>query len=132
MLARKDMLPEVPSVLISDKGEVEFDIEYTGPLAFTQQTNQLLAYNRFFANLGTFVELKPDAMDNFLIDDIVRTGAEKSGIPLTQIKPKEEVAAQREAQAQAEAQERQQQDIQATADTAATLTKAGIPLTPGG
>lgn len=130
LLSRKGVIEEAPGIIITEEGEIDFDIEYIGPLAFTQQTNQLLSYNRFFANLGTFVELKPDVMDNFRIDDIVREGAEKSGIPLKQIKDMDEVIAQRQAQAQAEQQEQLKADLQAGAETAATLQKSGIPVIP--
>lgn len=131
ILNRKGAIGEPPEVLLSGDGSsVEFDIEYIGPLAFTQQTNQLLAYNRFFANIGTFVEIKPNVMDNFDIDKIVRNGAEKSGIPLNELKKEEEVAAQRAAEAIAAVEEQQKADLAAGAETAATLQKSGIPVIP--
>lgn len=130
ILNRRGELEPAPEVLLSSDGSVEFEIEYIGPLAFTQQSNQLLSYNRFFANLGTFVEIKPDVMDNFDMDKIIRHGAELSGIPLKQIKREEEVANQRQAQAMAEAEERQRANLQSGAETAATLQKSGIPVIP--
>jgi hypothetical protein len=130
ILSRKGKLPVVPEVLLDENGSFEFDIEYIGPLAFNQQSNRLLSYNRFFANVGTFVEFKPETMANFDIDRIVREGAEISGIPLKQLKTEEEVAAQRAAEAQAEAQEQQQANVIAGAETAATLQKSGIPVVP--
>ncbi len=133
MLQRKGELEEPPEALlvnIGGKQVVDFSIEYIGPLAFTQQTNQLLSYNRFFANVGTFVEIKRDVMDNFDIDAIVRDGAEKSGIPLKQIKKIDEVRAFRKAKAEAQAAENLKADIETGANTAATLQKAGIPVIP--
>lgn len=121
--------PNVPEELLVN-GEVQFNIEYTGPLAFMQQSNQLLAYNRFFGNLGTFVEIKPDVMDNFNFDKIIREGAVKAGIALDELKPVEEVKRQREAEAQARALEQQKADLQTGAETAATLQKSGIPVVP--
>jgi hypothetical protein len=127
--ARNNQLPpNVPEELM-EGGELVFNIEYTGPLAFMQQSNQLLAYNRFFANLGTFVEINPKVMDNFDFDKIVRDGAVKAGVPRKELKDEEAVAAQREAEAQARAIEQQKADIAAGAETAATLSKAGLPIT---
>jgi hypothetical protein len=125
---RHGLLPaNIPEELIVD-GEVNFNIEYVGPLAFMQQSNQLLSYNRFFGNLGTFVELDPNVMQNFDTDAIVRDGAIKSGIPIKQLKTVEERDATRRAQAEAEQQERDKADIQAGAETAETLNKAGLPI----
>ena len=100
------------------------------PLAFTQRTNQLLSYNRFFANAGSFIESFPESLDNFDVDEIVRFSAEVSGIPVNQIRPRDEVAQGRQAQQQQQQQEALLGQIQAGADTAATLQKAGIPVVP--
>jgi hypothetical protein len=128
MFRNGQLPPNIPEELV-EGGELTFNIEYVGPLAHMQQSNQLLAYNRFFANLGTFVEINPQVMDNFNFDEIIRDGAVKAGIPLKQLKDEGQVAAQRAAEAQARAVEQQKADIQAGAETAATLSKAGIPIT---
>ena len=128
--ARNGELPEdIPEELLVNGG-LEFNIEYTGPISHMQQSNQLLSYNRFFGNLGTFVEINPRVMDNFDFDEIVRDGAQLSGIPLKHLKTDEEVKIQRQAEAQAAAQERQKADLQTGAETAATLQKSGIPVIP--
>ncbi len=110
-------------------GELQFNIEYVGPLAYMQQSNQLLSYNRFFGNLGTFVQIKPEVMDNFDLDSIVRDGAGKSGIPLKHLRTEQEVVIQRQAKQAAIAQEQNMAQLQSGAETAATLSKAGLPIT---
>ena len=132
ILKRKGAFPPLPDDIIQlGITEVDLDIEYVSPLAFTQRSGQLLAYNRFFANAGTFVELDPSTLQNFDRDFIVRDAAELSGIPAKAMRPVEDVAAERQAQAQAQ----QQQEIMATvaggAEVAANLSKAGIPIGEG-
>ena len=131
ILLRNGELPPLPEALTQlGISEVDLDIEYVSPLAFTQKTNQLLSYNRFFANAGTFIQFEPNAMQNFDIDKIVRSAAEVSGIPLDQIRPEQDVQQERQAQAQQAAQQEQLAQIQAGAETAATLQKSGIPIVP--
>lgn len=131
ILKRKGKLPPLPQELLGQGvDEVDLSIEYISPLAFTQRTNQLLSYNRFFANAGTFIEFDQTAMDNFYIDKIVREAAEISGIPIDQIKSSEQVTAERQARAEQEQQMQQIAEIQAGAETAATLQKSGIPVVP--
>jgi hypothetical protein len=129
ILKRKGAFPPLPKeVLNLGIKEVDLDIEYVSPLAFTQRSGQLLAYNRFFANAGTFVELNPSTLENFDTDFIVRDAAELSGIPAKAMIPAGEVEAGRQAQAQAQQQQELMGTIAGGAEVAANLSKAGIPL----
>jgi len=133
ILERSGKLPALPeSAKQSGRDEVDLDIEYVSPMAFTQKTNQLQAYNRWLASVGTFVELDPGLVRNLDLDEIARKTAEIAGIPVAQIKPKDQVAAE-DAAAQQQAQQQQQfAMLQAGAETAATLQKSGIPVVPEG
>lgn len=129
ILKRKGALPPLPDEIIQlGIKEVDLDIEYVSPLAFTQRSGQLLAYNRFFANAGSFVELDPSTLDNFDRDFIVRDAAELSGIPASAMRPVEVVAGERQARAEAQQQQELMGTIAGGADVAAKLSKAGIPL----
>lgn len=108
------------------KGEIDMKVEYIGPLSYMQQSNMLLAYNRFFSNAGTFVQIQPTVMDNFDMDSIIRSAAEKAGISLDEMVSKQDVANVRNQRAQQQQQQQQQVNIAAGAETAATLAKAGI------
>lgn len=129
ILLREGRFPELPQdVLDTGVDTLDLDIEYISPLAFTQRTQQLTAYNRLFANIGTFIEFNPQAMDNFDVDTIVREAAGIAGIPIDQLTPRDAVAQMREGRAQEQQRQQQMAEIQAGAETAATLQKSGIPI----
>jgi hypothetical protein len=131
ILKRDGKLPPVPaSIQQSGVEALDLDIEYVSPLAFTQRSNKLQSYNRWFASIGTFIELDPGLVRNLDLDHIARDTAEMAGIPIDQIKPSDQVAAE-DAAAQQQIQQQQQfAELQAGAETAATLQKSGIPVVP--
>lgn len=118
---RKIEIPEVLSGI-----EIDYDIEYIAPLSFTRRTSELSRYNRFIQNAAPFLQIHPTGSDNFKLDEIIRTIAEKSGIPLKEMKLIEEVEAGR--QAVQEEKQRQQQllDIEAGAGAVEKIAKSGV------
>lgn len=131
ILSRKGAFPPLPDDIRGlGMDALDLDIEYISPLAFTQKSSQLLSYNRFFANVGTFLQADPSGVENFNIDKIVREGAELAGIPVSQMKSVEQVAQERQAAAQAQQQQQQLEQLTAGAETAALLQKSGIPIVP--
>jgi len=129
MLFRKGLFPDLPASVINQGLSIlDLDIEYVSPLAFSQRTNQLLSYNRFFSNVGPFIEFNPEAMDNFDIDKIIRDAAEISGIPINQIRASAEVEVERQQRAQAQAEQQQLEQLMEGADVAANLQKSGIDI----
>jgi len=129
---RGDFPPLPDSVRALGIDSIDLELEFLSPLVFTQKSTQLLAYNRFFASVGTFVEADPATLQNFNSDKIIRDAAELSGIPMSQMKNTDQVASERQAQAEAQQQQQQMEQVQAGAETAALLQKSGIPIVPEG
>ena len=130
LLVRNGQIPDLPdSAKLDGIDLVDLDVEYISPLAFTQRTNQLLSYNRLFANVGGLIQSKPEMLDVFDGDQVMRDSAQLAGIPLSQLRSKEDVQAERDARAEQAQQEQMMAQIQAGADTAATLQKSGISIT---
>jgi hypothetical protein len=113
---------------------VELELEFVSPLSVMQKGNQLLSYNRLFANAGTLVQISPQVTENLEMDKLFRDAAVGSGIPLERLKPLSEVLAAREqaaAQQQAMvASQMMSEQIASGADSAAKLQKAGINVIP--
>lgn len=131
ILSRKGKFPPLPEV-IRELGlsEVDLTIEYVSPLAFTQRSGQLTSYSRFFQSAGQFLELDPTSFDNFNVDNIIRDGAELSGIPAKSLRSPEEVQQLRDQRAQAQQQQEQMAQLQSGAETMANLQQSGIPIVP--
>ncbi len=127
---RQGLLPEIPKALLDRSGQLNFEIEYISPLAFTQKSSSLLSYNRFLSAVGPFLQAKPDILDNLDLDKIARDAAEKSGIPIDQVVPPENVSQMREIRMQETARQQSIVDAQVGAETAASLSKAGINPLP--
>ena len=64
----------------------ELLIRYSGTLSFTENSEKLLSYNRFFASVASFLQLDPTSINNIKIDDSVRDIVELSGVLLELIK----------------------------------------------
>jgi len=122
-------IQELPEELII-KGKFDFNIQYVNSLTFTQKSNELLAYTRFFANAAPLIELDPSLIDNFNLDKSVRDIADKSGIALEQIRSPKEIEAIRGERAEAQQMERQKVDLIQGADAASKLQKSGINVIP--
>lgn len=107
----------------------EIIIRYLGTLSFTENSERLLSYNRFFANAASFIQLDPNVIQNIKIDDSIRQIAELAGIPLDLIKSADEVEKERAVQqAQQQALE-QQARLESSAKSAKDLSSAGIDIT---
>lgn len=129
--SRRGLIPELPEdVLALGVSEVDFEIEYISPLAFTQKSNKLQSLNRFFAATGGLLQVNPELIQVLKADDIVRDAAENSGIPVSYIKTEEELNQERQAQAEVVQQQQLFEQVTAGAETAATLQKAGISVVP--
>lgn len=110
--------------------EEEIYIKYMGSLSFTENSERLLSYNRFFANVASFVQLDPEALGRTIkINQGIRDIAELAGVPLPIIKSEEEEAAEA-AQAQAQQQQAEQfAQLESSAKSAKDLSSAGINIT---
>lgn len=114
---------EVPEIF---RKNINYNIKYISPLSFTTRKAELGRYNKFVQNAAPFLQIAPETISNFKTDDIIRTIAEKSGIPLNEMKSKKEVIAEREAKQQEQARQQQLLDLESGAGTVEKLAKSGV------
>lgn len=99
-----DKIPEI----LKEKGTIEIELEFLGPLSFSRRTGELTKYNVFLQNVAGLIQIHPEGLDNFDLDKMERDIAEKSGIPLDNIREVKETLALRQQRAE---QEQQQVDL---------------------
>ena len=122
ILFRAGQLPPIPDALLEAQqaGQGELDIEYLGPMARSQKAETLTATNRWVQGLAGVAEMQgdnADILDNFDADEYARETAHYLSVPMSMVKPKDRVAAERKARAeqQAKALETAQQEAQGNA-----------------
>ncbi|GAG47203.1 unnamed protein product, partial [marine sediment metagenome] len=82
MMLRGGALPPPPSELQEAvAGGEEIDIEYESPLALAQRAQELQGMEKALALLAPLVEVKPDIVDNFDLDEFARHTAMLAGMP---------------------------------------------------
>jgi hypothetical protein len=82
MMLRADALLPPPSELTEAIGTgEEIDIEYESPLALAQRAQELQGMERALTLLTPLVEVKPDIVDNFDLDEFARHASMLAGMP---------------------------------------------------
>jgi len=118
--------PPVEVLRVSEQtGEMEVpepDITYTSRVALAIKSLHNLAFMRTLERIGPLVQVRPDLLDNFNLDEVTRDSARNDGTPEDWIKPMEDVDEERQARAEQQQQMQEMQEQQAQADMAA---KAG-------
>ncbi len=102
---RNGKLPPVPDIVSELGGQA--DIEYTGPMAKTQEASQVQALERLSLFVAQWAQVFPEALDKIDVDQVITKASQLMGVPAKVLKPQDEVDAvrkQREAAAQAQAQ----------------------------
>jgi len=89
ILWRANLLPEVPQS-VQDRGS-NADIEYTSPMARTQDSSQVQAIERFLATVAGFAEIYPEARKLIETTDLFTELAILMGVSPKLLKPKGEV-----------------------------------------
>lgn len=102
ILERAGQLPPTPQELLDYEGDI--DIEYEGPLARAQKSNDLIAMDRTVAFVGNLVATsqKPELWDNLNLDEQVQHYAQIAGSPGATIRGPEQREQIRTARQQAE------------------------------
>lgn len=118
ILLRGNKLPPVPDIVSELGGQA--DIEYTGPMAKTQEASQVQALERLSLFVGNWAQVNPEALDKIDIDQVITKAAHLMGVPAKVLKPQDEVdtlrqqrQAAQQAQAQGEAMQAQGEGQQA-------------------
>jgi hypothetical protein len=94
------------------------DITYSSQVALVVQAAQNVGFARTMEMFGPLLEARPEAMDNFRVDRIVRDGARNAGLPADWMEDEDEVEATRMQRAEIIAQQQQQAQQQQLLDTA--------------
>lgn len=105
---------------------IKLEIEFVGPLSFTRRSSELSRYTRFIQNSATYLQVHPTGLDNFKLDDMIRTIAEKSGIPLKEMHKEKDRDNTRLQRAQQEQQIRELENMESGASTVEKLSKSGV------
>lgn len=99
ILARGGLLPEMPETLAG--GDV--DIEYTSPFAKTQEASNVNALTQWLGTVANFAQVNPEVLDIPDWDEAFKALAVMSGVGAKNIRPSDEVEADRAARAEQQA-----------------------------
>jgi hypothetical protein len=115
-----DRLPEIPDEL----ADQVIDIEFTSPLARKQDDAEVDAIVETMAIAGELAKVRPDVVDNFDFDAVVRRIAQIKGVNSVQIVARQVMQQMREARAQQAQAQAQAAAAQQGADIARTAAEA--------
>ncbi len=113
--------PPPPEAMMQDANGAflpEPKISYSSRIAMSIRALENNSFNRSLAQVMPVAQLRPDILDNFDFDRIVRSMARNDGLPADWMLDAEAVAKMREARAQAAAQQAQMEQAQMLADAA--------------
>lgn len=124
IMARKGLIPPAPEQATGRALEVKF----IGLIAKSHETMKGQSIAQLLANVAPFMQMKPQTIDNFNVDSIVRILASAYNVPQDALFNLDQVIEMRNAQAaaqqkQAQMQQQQMQETQ-TVDNALTTAKA--------
>jgi hypothetical protein len=117
ILARQNLLPPMPDVLIEYQGE--YRIEYDSPLNRLQKIEEIEAVDIWLQGLAPLVQLAPEIIDNVEPDELARHRARVLGVPEKILADREVIDAKR----QNRAKQAQAAQMAATAPGLATAIK---------
>ena len=100
ILERQGLLPEMPGELLEAEGE--YEIQYDSPLSRAQESEKAQAYARTMESITPIAQINPDALAAFDFEEMARGLADVHGMPANWIKPREQVAAEKQQAAQME------------------------------
>jgi hypothetical protein len=130
-------LPQIPIELAQALAEAGQDasrikIDYQGPLAQAQKKyHQTNGIQQILGTIIPMVQVRPDILDNFDLDGMLRTLAESDGVQADLVIDKEKVEMVRKQRAQMQQQQAQQQQQMMLAELAAKTGKAPEQGSPG-
>lgn len=99
IMARNGRFPEPPDVL---KQYPDLKVEYVSPMARAQRSSEAMAIDRTLQSITPLIQVNPEVLDNFDIDEMARTYADINGVPAKVMKDPKAVQQSREQRAQAQ------------------------------
>jgi len=125
VLLRAGMFPPVPeaAVVMDETGAFlpEPKISYSSRIAMSVRALENNSFGRMVERLMPVAQMRPDILDNFDFDRIIRETARNDGVPADWIADEEMVKRLRQARAEAQAQQAQMEQAQMAADAAAKV-----------
>lgn len=115
LLARAGRLPQMPEALLEAGGE--YKIEYEGPLARAQKSQDGVAIMRTLEGVMPLVATNPEVLDNYDLDQISRSLGEINGMPSKLLRSTDAVAKMRDDRSQ-------QQDVAEMVNAAPGMARA--------
>lgn len=126
ILNRAGSLPEMPSVVSEMGGAIE--IEYTSPIAKTQEASNVQALERWLMSVLGMAEGNPEVMDIPDWDACIKSLADMMGVRAKNINSKEAIEALRNKRAEIQKMQQQGEAMQAAGDGMAAMNNAqGAP-----
>lgn len=110
ILLRAGRLPEVPEIIGELGGQA--DIEYTGPMAKTQEASNMQAIERWAMFVSNLAQFNQDVMDVPQWDEMIKMGAAYLGVPAKLIKSQSDIDSERGARKEQEQMMAQGQAMQ--------------------
>ena len=107
---------------------MDLNVNYVSMLAQAQRAIATNGVDRFVGNLGQIASFKPDILDNFNLDAMMRTQAQSNGLAPDMIVDEKDVAKTRQGRQQAQAQQMRASQALAAAQA---VSKAGTAPEPG-
>lgn len=122
---RAGLLPEMPDSL---KGMEDIDIQYTGPLARAQKSDEALATERWLQGIAAMAEIYP-AMARVPDPDAIARGlAESLNVPAKFARSKQTIDAEIKAEQEAMKQQQQMEQLQQGGEAAKSLGEGAKAL----
>lgn len=125
ILLRAGAFPPPPegALLMDESGAFlpEPKISYSSRIAMSIRALDNNSFDRMTGRLMPMVEFRPDILDNFNFDRIIRETARNDGVPTDWIADEETVQQLRQARAEAQAQQAQMEQAQMAADAAGKM-----------
>ena len=121
-------MPELPQELLGEP----LVIEYESPAARAQRVARATAVVRTHEAITVIAERHPSVMDNFDLDDNVRTVARESGMPATGLRDPRKVAKLRAARKKAELEQAGVEQLAEVAPAVQSLAQAQASLKNAG
>lgn len=130
MMARTGALAPLPPELEEYAAEGgDIDIQYESPIARAQRSGDATAIQATFEFAAPFMEFKPELMDIFDMDEVVRTVAEVRGMPNKTMRDEIKVKKMRQARAEQEAKMAETQQALQQAEAAKNVAPMAKVLT---
>ncbi len=117
ILWRRGMLPPLPPIL-EKRGFANIEIEYEGPLARAQRSQDVLAIDRWFQVNQPLIAIDPQVTDVLETDQIAADSGKVLGMRPSWLASDDKIKERRDARAQQQQQERAAQAAQTVGDVA--------------